>query len=81
MGDFHIGETWRPEDATEEEARAILGDAVYETWLKHKDDPRTGTATVTAIDSDAGIITFDVLPKGGRYPEPEVLQRHGKADG
>lgn len=65
MSDFKIGETWRPEDATEEEARAILGNAVYESWRESQLNPDgPGTVTITSIDSTAGVITFDTLPSG-----------------
>lgn len=42
----------------EADARAILGDAVYEAAIDLRDNPRpSGTMTVTAINADAGTLT------------------------
>lgn len=58
-----IGETRRIEDMLPEEAIAIFGLPVYETWLKHRNDPKPrGACVVASIDRAESTLTFDGWP-------------------
>lgn len=57
---FREGERRSIEDMLPEEAIALFGLPVYESWLRDRDKPRPrGTCVVTSIDGAGPTITFD----------------------
>lgn len=61
--DFEIGETFNLLDMPEDEIRAWLGEDfvdILRRWKAEGVKASTSSATVTAIDSTTGTLTFDV---------------------
>lgn len=68
-----FGERRSIEDMMPEEAIALFGLPLYESWLKHRNGPKPpqGYVTVTSIDRDTATLTmgYGPLPSGGKGDE------------